>query len=444
MRPVVLRVVRAVPRRRCHLEVLSIGFCLLAAFLTSSFALGESIPTGDDIHVNVYTTDIQILPRVAASPDGTFVVAWESYGQDGQYGGSFLRRVDADGTPLAGDLQIATSTTFDQVDPDIAMFDDGSFVVVWDASNGADGSLRGIFGRRFDSAGSPVGGEFLVNQGTVGDQNDAVVAPASDGGFVVAWETNVIGPYEELVARRFDSSGDPVGDDYSINVFASDDQEDIDLGVDASGNFVVVWESEGQDGSYDGVFGRRLDSTGQPMGGEFAVNTYTQGDQDNPALAVQSDGSFVVVWEDDTQGGSDGIWGRFFDSSGTATTTPFQVDASTGIQMAPRVALDGDGNAVVVWDGSEPDDEFSPDVYFRVFDTAGQPLTEEDRIPIQDEDFQYLPDVAFGSDGNGLVAWTSEFDDGVGEIYARRLLGGSIFIDGFESGDTAAWSVTVP
>lgn len=419
-------------------------WAILASTVLALPMLGESAPTGDQFQVNVYTTDAQGLPSAVVAPDGSFVVSWDSFGQDGEGWGAFLRRFDAAGAPLTGDVQVATSTAFDQVDADIAMHPDGSFVVVWDASDDADGSLRGIFGRRFDSSGAPMGGEFLVNQGTLGDQNDAVVAPASDGGFVVAWESNpVLDPNEDLFARRFDSNGDPVGDEFQINVFTDGDQEDLDIAVDGAGNFVVVWESAGQDGSLDGVFGRRLDTDGQPVGGEFAVNTFVPGDQDNPNVAVRSDGTFVVVWEDNTQFDDDSIWGRFFDSSGVPTTAPFQAETATGIQFLPRVAFDGAGHAVIVWEGEESGDPFQADVYYRVFDDAGQPLADQDVVPMLDEGNQTLPVVAFGSGGEGVVAWTDDVQEANPGVAARRF-GIAIFSDGFESGDTSAWSSTVP
>jgi hypothetical protein len=56
-----------------------------------------------------------------------------------------------------------------------------------------------------------------------------------------------------------------------------------------------VWESFGQDGSYDGVFGQRYDSTGTALGSEFQVNTYTTGSQVSPATAADPGGDFLVM-----------------------------------------------------------------------------------------------------------------------------------------------------
>ena len=64
----------------------------------------------------------------------------------------------------------------------------GNFVVAWD-SLFEDGSERGVFGTRFNSAGSPVGGEFQVNTFTTGDQIGPAVAAGAAGDFVVAWNS---------------------------------------------------------------------------------------------------------------------------------------------------------------------------------------------------------------------------------------------------------------
>ena len=102
------------------------------------------------------------------------------------------------------------------------------------------------------------------------------------------------------------------------------------MASDAAGNFVVVWESYGQDGSSYGVFGQRYASTGAPLGPEFRVNTYTTGYQHDPAVASDSSGNFVVVWTSDGQDGSgNGVFGQRYDSSGAPLGPEFRVNTYT-------------------------------------------------------------------------------------------------------------------
>jgi hypothetical protein len=62
-------------------------------------------------------------------------------------------------------------------------------------------------------------------------------------------------------------------------------------------NFLIVWDSFGQDGDNTGIYGQRYASNGAPLGGEFRVNTYTIGDQRFPAVAFDPLGGFVVAWD---------------------------------------------------------------------------------------------------------------------------------------------------
>jgi hypothetical protein len=68
------------------------------------------------------------------------------------------------------------------------------------------------------------------------------------------------------------------------------------VAMDAQGNFVVAWTSEGKDGDAQGVYARRFDRLGRPLGGEFRVNTTTAGAQFLTGLEVDPLGEFLVTW----------------------------------------------------------------------------------------------------------------------------------------------------
>src|SRR6187401_1077363 len=73
-----------------------------------------------------------------------------------------------------------------------------------------------------------------------------------------------------------------VGSEFQVNTHTTDPQNNQSVAAGANGDFVVVWQSDGQDGSSDGVFARRFSSTGAPLGGEFQVNTHTDDYQGDP------------------------------------------------------------------------------------------------------------------------------------------------------------------
>src|SRR5690606_12055843 len=108
-----------------------------------------------------------------------------------------------------------------QTEPSVAVAADGSFVVVWQSLAGAASSE--IVAQRFDTAGAPAGGEIPVNQTTAGAQTAPAVAVAPGGSFVVVWESSD-GSGTGVCARRFDATGAAQGDEFQVNQFTSQNQ----------------------------------------------------------------------------------------------------------------------------------------------------------------------------------------------------------------------------
>jgi hypothetical protein len=86
-----------------------------------------------------------------------------------------------------------------------------------------------------------------------------------------------------------------VGGEFVVNGYTTGFQAWSDVAIDADGDFVIVWGSPGQDGSGQGIFGRRFSASGA-SGPEFQVNTYTTGDQIYPSVGSDGAGNFVVSW----------------------------------------------------------------------------------------------------------------------------------------------------
>ncbi len=88
---------------------------------------------------------------------------------------------------------------------------------------------------------------------------------------------------------------------------------------------MIVWADAAQDGSGYGVYGQRYDAAGAAQGTEFRVNTFVTGDQRYPGVAMDADGDFVVTWTSDGQDGSgNGVYAQRYDSLGVAQDTEFR------------------------------------------------------------------------------------------------------------------------
>ena len=144
---------------------------------------------------------------------------------------------------------------------------------------------------------------------------------------------------------RFHSAADTTAGDQKISGGA----------IDLQGNFIAVWTSAGQDGSGQGVYSRRYDSLGNPLGGEFQLNSTTAGDQTNAAVTSDKDGNFYVTWQSYNQDatGTWGIYGQQFSSTAAAIGSEFLVNSTTaGDQVNPATKMDSMGHLVIVWNGN--------------------------------------------------------------------------------------------
>jgi hypothetical protein len=263
----------------------------------------------------------QADPLVATNNGGGFVAVWGSLAQDGGQFGVFAKRFDAGGQPQGVEFQVNSYTPQDKFPFGVAMDGVGGFVVTW-ASYQQDGSAYGVFARRFDSGGTPLGVEFQVNSYTVGGQGGGALAMAGSGDFVVAWVSYAgDGSDYRVFARRFDAAGLPLAAELQVSSYANDNQKGRpQAAMDDGGDFVVAWVSQDQDGSSDGVFAKQFQASGVAQGAEFQVNSYTNANQTDPSVAMNGDGDFVVIW--DSGDGSDyGIFARRF-----AAAIPLDID----------------------------------------------------------------------------------------------------------------------
>ncbi|MCK4777726.1 MAG: hypothetical protein KAS39_05055, partial [Actinomycetia bacterium] len=146
----------------------------------------------------------------------------------------------------------------------------------------------------------------------------------------------------------------PSGSEWKVNTFTTNWQLEPSVAMDSDGDFVVAWASENQDFSGYGVYGQRYSSDGTTQGAEWKVNTVTSSNQWDPSVAMDSDGDFVVTWEGNQNGGD--IYGQRYSSNGTTQGAEWKVNTeTTDDQMDPSVAMDSDGDFVVTWASNEQD-----------------------------------------------------------------------------------------
>ncbi len=227
--------------------------------------------------------------------------------------------------------------------------------------------------------------------------------------------------------------------EFDINTYTTSNQFNPSVAMDADGDTLVVWESFGQAGPGFGtdIYGQRFNAAGSKVGGEFLVNTSTSNTQQTVSVAMDADGDAIVVWNSYQQDGSlDGIVGQRFNAAGAKVGGEIQVNTyTTGRQQFPAVAVDADGDTVVVWQ-SNLQDGSSYGVYGQRFDAAGMKVGGEFQVNTTTNNAQRFPSVAMDADGDIFVAWESLQTSDL-NVYGQRFdaagmkVGGEFLINTF-------------
>jgi hypothetical protein len=132
--------------------------------------------------------------------------------------------------------------------------------------------------------------------------------------------------------------------------------DNLSLFVDGTGRMHLLWSDETPD---EDILTSKTESTypaGSPFAGDvvfsFPINLATYAAA-SPEVAVDSKGSFYVVWSGGPTGGSnsEGIFFSRSDDGGGTFTTEVNVAPSGSISPAyPQVAVDSNSNVNVVWE----------------------------------------------------------------------------------------------
>ena len=181
---------------------------------------------------------------------------------------------------------------------------------------------------------------------------------------------------------------------------------------DGEGGAIVVWR-------YADVYAQRIDADGvvQWTTDGVAVCTAT-GTQWYPDVTTDGAGGVIVAWED--QRTTRDIYAQRVDSSGNVmwTTDGVLICGAAGSQYKPKIATDGAGGAIIVWQDSRNP---SQDVYAQRVDSSGAVQWLEDGVAVcSDASAQYEPNVASDGDGGAYFVWqdwrVSDYD-----IYALHV-----------------------
>ena len=263
--------------------------------------------------------------------------------------------------------------------------------------------------------------EVQVNVRTSGAQANAAVAARAAGDSVIVWSSyhTTARQSNEIIARRLDSAGDFLGAEFRVNTTAEGNQTEPAVTLDPQGRFAVVWQGPGPD--QEDIFLRLFQPDGSAVTGELLVNVAPAGRQLYPTIAAGGTDMLVVAWESremTPDGERAVVKAQRFDPNGSGLGEPILVDTDRYDCRYPEVAMDGAGRFAVVW----MRDRTNHPIVARLFDAGGVPLTDPLEVNTASIASITRPSIAMNSLGFFVIAWDGDperasEDDIYGRLY---------------------------
>lgn len=152
--------------------------CDIGAQFASVTAQGLA-PMGGNVVVNAGDPPgtLQLYPSADMNASGESVVVWAD-ARDGAHGEIYAQRFGADGARIGGNVRASEGQGIVSDDrPEVAILEDGRFMVVWADSAGGRYTARA---RSFDASGAPIGASVELAPGSLQSGQPSIVADGSD------------------------------------------------------------------------------------------------------------------------------------------------------------------------------------------------------------------------------------------------------------------------
>lgn len=326
--------------------------------------------------------EIAFNPDLAVNESGDAKVVWQSYANPNVRGA-------AKGAHGGWDPAVTISTgEADEFIPSIGIDAHGDSTAVWGAYEGlsfraietADGLVQGGWG-------SPVR-LFTSEEGGIGGPQVAVNA---DGDAVAVWaHAEESGSGQTMV---IESARRPAGGEWSPAVAIASSEPELgylSIVLDAGGQATAIWEGD------EGV-----ETASWPtVGGWTSPVVLSTGGGTEPRVAVNPAGEAVAIWRD--------FVGTSFEIDTASKpaaggwTAAARLSTSGGYESQPHVAVDSAGNAVAVWGAPVATREEEVQSATR---PAGEEWGDSVGVSLSRCEEKLKPRVAMEGDGTAVAIW---------------------------------------
>lgn len=302
-----------------------------------------------------------IQPDVALDAAGQALVVWTQ-------GNGQVNHFDAWSTQytVATDAWSAPSLVSDGSNSaygaSVARHSSGLGLVAWKQERGAGSASStqpvDIWARSVASNGA-LGNASRINVNSAGLSNAAyamgplAVAMNNQGGAAVVWSQRAMPSLPLVVQAAMHSAATGWQAAAAISPSGTDDCYAPQVGFDAAGNAMAVWQQQNDFGAFGGS---NQYTVGSGWGSASIFADARNGDVMVPSLAVDGAGNATVVWYRwSSFNAVDLMMRRYLSASGwnaEQVFAPMGADTSA-MQTQPRVVANASGQTVVVWGANQ-------------------------------------------------------------------------------------------
>ena len=301
----------------------------------------------------------QSFPHIASSPAGTFFCAWE----DGRAGNRdvYAAALDSLGVAITPNLRVNDDAgVTDQTAPRIATVGSTGYIVVWSDTRESQSE---VFASYRTVTGGPLSGNRKISVDPVVNgsfQGEPAIAVDASGRTLVAWLDgrdggSVFGATFDVYAQWLDPNGDPIGGNFKVNSTTGPQRcASPAVIADPTLGFVVAWiDQRNTPADPSDVFAQRFDATGAFVGDNVRVNDDPPGREQRAVRGTSGPGTALLVWEDlrGNLGLDSNVLASFVPYGAGPAGANFRVNADTGgRQGTPSALWDGRDAYLGVWE----------------------------------------------------------------------------------------------
>jgi hypothetical protein len=278
----------------------------------------------------------------------------------------------------------------------VAIDGDGNAIAVWHQS---DGTYPSIYANIYSTETGAWGTAELIETGDAGNAFSPQIAMDGDGNAIAVWWQHD-GTYFSIYANTYSSDSGTWGTAEEIE---SDNGAAVyppQIAMDDAGNAIAVWFQN--DGTHFSIYANTYSADSGAWGTAELIESSDSGAATDPQIAMNGAGNAIVVWSQD-DGTANSIYANIYSvDTGTWGTAELLETDDAGDAEYPQIAMDGAGNGIAVW--ATIDAPVTPYNLWANTYTAGSGWGAAELIEADNGD-ALSPQIAFDGAGNGMVVW---------------------------------------